>query len=68
MKDVNYYFYSGTEGCAVSFNGGKDCTAMLDLISRCWPQDTPSILVCYVAQEDSFPEIEEFISNCAQRY
>ena len=55
----------------ISFNGGKDCTVLLDLVANVWkrfPEYSSSKLrAVYVAEPDPFPELEEFIEKCVQR-
>ena len=49
----------------MSFNGGKDCTVMLDLFSRIAKRP---FLACCVVCEESFPEVESFVDECPARY
>ncbi|XP_034473572.1 probable FAD synthase [Drosophila innubila] len=53
------------------FNGGKDCTVLLDLLMRyCRSQGIASkdIPMLYIESDDSFAEIDEFVSSCVQLY
>lgn len=58
---------------ALSFNGGKDGTVLLDLVARVYPRfHSPSngdkkLTMLYVADEDPFPEVTEFIKTCEKR-
>jgi 3'-phosphoadenosine 5'-phosphosulfate sulfotransferase (PAPS reductase)/FAD synthetase len=62
---LNYLYTSGVEGLAFSYNGGKDCTVMLDLIHRTIPlSDGQQWPVCYVASKSPFPQVEDFIRKC----
>ncbi|GFS43349.1 FAD synthase [Nephila pilipes] len=60
------------EGICLSFNGGKDCTALLHLVYLSLLQEysekIPRLKVLYVRSKQSFPEIEEFINLSVQRY
>eukprot|EP00834_Sanchytrium_tribonematis_P005196 NODE_299_length_10456_cov_1.003669.p7 type:complete len:196 gc:universal NODE_299_length_10456_cov_1.003669:2229-1642(-) len=49
----------------LSFNGGKDCTVLLDLISKCTKSKIPLL---YIKTPDTFPELEEFIFKCCDNY
>jgi len=54
-----------------AFNGGKDCTVVLDMISRFYRMVCLSnieIPVLYVYNNDSFEEMDEFVENCSKRY
>ncbi|XP_035227525.1 FAD synthase-like isoform X2 [Stegodyphus dumicola] len=66
---VNLY---KVEGICLSFNGGKDCTALLHLthlfLAKTFPTKSVRLRVLYVQSKQSFPEIEEFIQLCVQRY
>lgn len=62
---------SGPDQCALSFNGGKDCTVLLELLTREYDGPGPSLgrwPTCYVAHEETFPEVEHFVADCTQRY
>ncbi|XP_017853356.1 FAD synthase [Drosophila busckii] len=53
------------------FNGGKDCTVLLDVLMRYLQQqniDSRSIPMLYIESHDSFADIDEFVANCVQRY
>ncbi|SPP85809.1 blast:FAD synthase [Drosophila guanche] len=47
------------------FNGGKDCTVLLDLLAKL---STPSLQAVYVKRADTFEELGNFVENCAERY
>lgn len=57
---------SGEDGVAVSFNGGKDCTVLLHLLTSLYPNKVWP--VCHVIHQDSFPEIEDFVEDCNRHY
>ncbi|XP_078657553.1 FAD synthase-like isoform X1 [Branchiostoma floridae x Branchiostoma belcheri] len=63
--------YEVPELC-VSFNGGKDCTALLHLIhaaiAKKYPVGRPQLQVLYIQRPSPFPETEDFISKTAERY
>lgn len=53
------------------FNGGKDCTVLLDLLMRyCRSQGIASkdIPMLYIESDDSFVEIDEFVAHCVEVY
>lgn len=55
----------------LSFNGGKDCTVLLDLLVKYLKSngmDYKRILYIYVQPEDPFDEIEEFVTACELQY
>lgn len=54
----------------LSFNGGKDCTVLLDLVSKLFVEKFPTKrLIClYIRPENPFDEIEEFIRDCERQY
>ncbi|KAJ3217127.1 hypothetical protein HDU67_008504 [Dinochytrium kinnereticum] len=69
----------GWKGTAVSFNGGKDCTVLLHMLSKLaeeqglknqsgQPVKALNIPSLYVACQDAFPEVEEFVKEEAERY
>ncbi|KAH8292815.1 hypothetical protein KR054_008911 [Drosophila jambulina] len=49
------------------FNGGKDCTVLLDIVAKLKPPFT-TLRAVYVKPADPFEELERFIDSCAQRY
>lgn len=54
----------------LSFNGGKDCTVLLDLMSKLFVEKFPTkrLLCLYIQPENPFDEIEEFIKDCERQY
>ncbi|KAH8328069.1 hypothetical protein KR067_003646 [Drosophila pandora] len=58
--------YSPTEWI-VSFNGGKDCTVMLDIMAKMKPPAV-TLRAVYVKSLDPFEEMEKFIHASSQRY
>ncbi|XP_032792373.2 FAD synthase isoform X3 [Daphnia magna] len=66
--------YQPSEVC-VSFNGGKDCSALLHLIHAAWTKrnkgsttDGLRLRALYIRGQDPFPEMEQFIEDTRQRY
>lgn len=63
--------YALDELC-ISFNGGKDCTALLAVyhanVLKKYPSFTGKLNALYVQGESPFTEAEAFISECAERY
>ncbi|EDV58679.1 FAD synthase [Drosophila erecta] len=51
----------------LSFNGGKDCTVLLDILARMTP---PSVRLgaVYVKSANPFEELEKFVDDSVQRY
>ncbi|KAH8352123.1 hypothetical protein KR084_002132 [Drosophila pseudotakahashii] len=49
------------------FNGGKDCTVLLDILAKVKPPSIPLAAV-YVRSADPFEELEKFVDDCVQRY
>ncbi|TDG40122.1 hypothetical protein AWZ03_013458 [Drosophila navojoa] len=53
------------------FNGGKDCTVLLDLLMGYCAQrniDSGQIPMLYIESDDSFEEIDDFVKHCVRRY
>src|SRR5690606_25833743 len=59
----------GFENVAISFNGGKDCTVLLDLFRRAATTVgyAGRLKVVYVRSKDPFPEMESFIQEILGR-
>ncbi|KAH8263880.1 hypothetical protein KR038_008810 [Drosophila bunnanda] len=58
--------YKPTE-LMLCFNGGKDCTVLLDIVAKIKPPSM-ALRAVYVRPADPFEELEQFIDSCAQRY
>ncbi|KAJ3097348.1 FAD1 flavin adenine dinucleotide synthetase [Phlyctochytrium planicorne] len=63
----------GWEGTAISFNGGKDCTVLLHMLSQFKSQNGSNPLplnmpALYVAAHDAFPDVEKFVSDQVECY
>lgn len=62
--------YSLWNSC-VSFNGGKDCTALLHLtciyLKHLYPKKSEKLKIFYVRSKQPFPETEDFIDLCVKR-
>ncbi|XP_017133390.1 FAD synthase isoform X1 [Drosophila elegans] len=61
----------GVEELIFCFNGGKDCTVLLDLLMRFLRQENISsgdIPMLYIKSGDSFTEIDEFVQRCVRHY
>ncbi|RKP36020.1 hypothetical protein BJ085DRAFT_15979, partial [Dimargaris cristalligena] len=62
------------EHIAVSFNGGKDCTILLELVSVIAAHRRPTsasplkLIASYVTHPDGFPEVDQFVDEAVQRY
>jgi FAD synthetase len=52
----------------LSFNGGKDCTVLIDLIATHFKSAIKSLKIIYFQQQNPFPEIEEFVQSCEPHY
>lgn len=56
----------------MSYNGGKDCTVLLDLVGKVWkrfPQFCGKKLkAVYVSEVEPFPELEYFIDSALKKY
>ncbi|PNF24944.1 FAD synthase [Cryptotermes secundus] len=66
-----YDKYSPSE-IFLSFNGGKDCTALLHLatavLRRTFPSLKKPLFALYIQSQDPFPQVEEFIAESVKRY
>ncbi|KAH8356504.1 hypothetical protein KR084_003543, partial [Drosophila pseudotakahashii] len=61
----------GVEELIFCFNGGKDCTVLLDLLMRFLRQENISsgdIPMLYIKSGDSFTEIDHFVERCVRNY
>ncbi|KAH8338000.1 hypothetical protein KR059_000547, partial [Drosophila kikkawai] len=61
----------GVEELIFCFNGGKDCTVLLDLLMRYLRQEGISsgdIPMLYIKSGDSFVEIDDFVERCVTSY
>lgn len=54
----------------VSFNGGKDCTALLHLVAAVWQRKSASrpMQAIYFRNSDPFPEVEAFMQDAVKRF
>ncbi|KAG8227115.1 hypothetical protein J437_LFUL001659 [Ladona fulva] len=55
----------------ISFNGGKDCTALLHLVFAVFQRNFSNsrpLKALYIRTKDPFPELEEFVETAALRY
>lgn len=56
----------------VSFNGGKDCTVVLDLLNQYLKRNDSLqncvISVLYIRLKNPFQEVEDFVEQCKQNY
>ncbi|XP_046396017.1 FAD synthase-like isoform X2 [Ischnura elegans] len=63
--------YDSGNGVFISFNGGKDCTALLHLVfafyTKYYPCGRP-LKALYIQTKDPFPEVEDFAHAAALRY
>lgn len=66
--------YKHEEIC-ISFNGGKDCTAVLHMVAHLFAQknaisenQVTKLRAHYVHLEDSFDELTSFVKECEDRY
>jgi FAD synthetase len=70
--EETYRRYSFDEVC-VAFNGGKDCTAMLDLLHAYLTEkdhdfSEHKLKVLYITHTTQFPEVERFVEQSVPRY
>lgn len=52
----------------LSFNGGKDCTVLLNILSELLGSSTNELKVFYLRSSDPFREIEDFVEKCESFY
>lgn len=56
----------------IAFNGGKDCTVLLDLIIKVLSKNPDNKMelfkVVYIQPENPFPELEDFIFSMQKHY
>ncbi|KAG9284634.1 hypothetical protein G9A89_004676 [Geosiphon pyriformis] len=71
-ESLNTY---GTDGLALSFNGGKDCTVLLHLFSAALykfiqksAERIPKIQSVYITHQDPFLEVDAFVKESTIRY
>jgi FAD synthetase len=66
--------YDRPNGVSLSFNGGKDCVVLLHLFAAAYYKyfqdfdEMPKIQALYITHPNPFPEVEEFIKECVDRY
>ena len=64
--------YARFDSLALSFNGGKDCLVLLLLyiyvLHREGGYSRRKIPTCFVKPPQTFAEIDEFVTECAERY
>ncbi|KAH8244906.1 hypothetical protein KR032_002234, partial [Drosophila birchii] len=61
----------GVEELIFCFNGGKDCTVLLDLLMCYLRQEgisSSDIPMLYIKSGDSFVEIDDFVERCVSSY
>eukprot|EP01112_Ceratiomyxa_fruticulosa_P018746 TRINITY_DN6042_c0_g1_i2.p1 TRINITY_DN6042_c0_g1~~TRINITY_DN6042_c0_g1_i2.p1 ORF type:complete len:243 (-),score=31.70 TRINITY_DN6042_c0_g1_i2:108-836(-) len=71
----------GPDKVALSFNGGKDCVVLLDMIHKIWEKrysdenrdkikypSKPTLRALYFQNGDFFPEVTQFMDECAKLY
>ncbi|KAH8341688.1 hypothetical protein KR074_005485, partial [Drosophila pseudoananassae] len=77
LQDTAFSFFTetlqryGVEELIFCFNGGKDCTVLLDLLMSYLRQECISsqeIPMLYIKSGDSFPEIDDFVASCIRSY
>ncbi len=54
----------------ISFNGGKDCSALLHLVAAAWKKKEikGKLRAIYIRGLDPFPEMEKFVEDSRQRF
>ncbi len=61
-------WWSSEEHTCISFNGGKDCTAVLHLLVQALPQTFRTVRLVFFRHEDEFDEIIEFVDSIVARH
>ncbi|XP_037917915.1 FAD synthase-like isoform X2 [Hermetia illucens] len=57
----------GPEEVFIAFNGGKDCTVLLDLYIK-YSKHNAKPIVIYIQSENPFKEVDDFIRTCEIKY
>lgn len=64
--------YPATDELCIGFNGGKDCTALLHLyaavLQKYYPERASSLKAVYIADDNAFEEVDQFMEESVQRY
>ena len=60
-----FIFISSPRNLILSYNGGKDCTVLLDLVAKIWRRfpelSEKKLKAVYVSEKEPFPELEDFV-------
>ena len=71
LKYFSLIIFSTPEKLVMSYNGGKDCTVLLDIVWKVWKRfpefSKMKLKTVYVAEDEPFPELEKFISDTVKR-
>jgi predicted phosphoadenosine phosphosulfate sulfurtransferase len=67
---LNSYLFRSVNTVGLSFNGGKDCTALfyLVLLYLRTLEQRHSLKIFYLETPDTFPEIAQFVNTLCSRY